>query len=65
MYRDAKSKNFQKNLTNRRGDLTVEAVTLHRRFPYAVLTGWLFLERKPPTTRPTAAAAPSRTPSRG
>ncbi len=31
-----------KNLTNRRGDLTVEAVTLHRRFPDAVLSGWLF-----------------------
>jgi hypothetical protein len=44
MYRDAKSGNFQKNLTNRRGDLTVEAVTLHRRFPYAVLSGWLFLD---------------------
>jgi hypothetical protein len=44
MYRDSKSGNFQKNLTNRRGDLTVEAVTLHRRFPYAVLSGWLFLD---------------------
>lgn len=44
MYRDARSGNFQKNLTNRRGDLTVEAVTLHRRFPYAVLSGWLFLD---------------------
>lgn len=44
MYRDGKSGNFQKNLTNRRGDLTVEAVTLHRRFPYAVLSGWLFLD---------------------
>lgn len=44
MYRDATSGNFQKNLTNRRGDLTVEAVTLHRRFPYAVLSGWLFLD---------------------
>lgn len=44
MYRDSRSLNFQKNLTNRRGDLTVEAVTLHRRFPYAVLSGWLFLD---------------------
>lgn len=43
MFRDARSGNYQKNLTNRRGDLTVEAVTLHRRFPYAVLSGWLFL----------------------
>lgn len=44
MYRDATSGNYQKNLTNRRGDLTVEAVTLHRRFPYAVLSGWLFMD---------------------
>ena len=44
MFRDATSGNFQKNLTNRRGDLTVEAVTLHRRFPYSVLSGWLFLD---------------------
>lgn len=44
MYRDARSGNFQKNLTNRRGDLTVEAMTLHRRFPYAVLSGWLFMD---------------------
>lgn len=44
MYRDGKSGNYQKNLTNRRGDLLVEAVTLHRRFPYAVLSGWLFLD---------------------
>jgi hypothetical protein len=61
MYRDARSGNFQKNLTNRRGDLTVEAVTLHRRFPYAVLSGWLFLDDRQPMTRPTDAAAPSRT----
>lgn len=44
MFRDQKTKNYQKNLTNRRGDLTVEAVTLHRRFPYAVLSGWLFID---------------------
>lgn len=44
MYRDQKTANYQKNLTNRRGDLLVEAVTLHRRFPYAVLSGWLFLD---------------------
>jgi hypothetical protein len=44
MYRDSKSKAYQKNLINRRGDLLVEAVTLHRRFPYAVLSGWLFLD---------------------
>jgi hypothetical protein len=46
MFRDNRSGNFQKNLTNRRGDLTVEAVTLHRRFPYAVLSGWLFLDAR-------------------
>lgn len=46
MYRDGKSGNYQKNLTNRRGDLLVEAVTLHRRFPYAVLSGWLFLDHQ-------------------
>lgn len=44
MFRDAKSGAFQKNLINRRGDLLVEAVTLHRRFPYAVLAGFLFLD---------------------
>lgn len=44
MYRDGKTGNYQKNLTNRRGDLLFEAVTLHRRFPYAVLSGWLFLD---------------------
>lgn len=44
MFRDQKSGAFQKNLTNRRGDLLMEAVTLHRRFPYAVLAGFLFLD---------------------
>jgi hypothetical protein len=44
MFRDGHSGNFQKNLTNRRSDLIFEAVTLHRRFPYAVLSGWLFLD---------------------
>lgn len=44
-FRDKKSGNFQKNLTNRRGDMLIEAVTLHRRFPYAVLAGVLFLDR--------------------
>ena len=42
-FRDNKTKNFQKNLTNRRGDLLIESVTLHRRFPYAVLAGLFFL----------------------
>jgi len=43
-FRDVRSGNFQKNLTNRRGDMLIEAVTLHRRFPYAVLGGFLFLD---------------------
>lgn len=43
MFRDGTTNNFQKNLTNRRGDLLVESVTLHRRFPYAVLAAFLFL----------------------
>ena len=43
-FRDRKTGNFQKNLTNRRGDLLIEAVTLHRRFPYAVLGGFFFLD---------------------
>jgi hypothetical protein len=45
MFRDAKTKNFQKNLTNRRGDMLFESITLHRRFPYAVLGGFLFLDK--------------------
>ena len=44
-FRDRRSKNFQKNLTNRRGDMLFESVTLHRRFPYAVLGGVLFLDK--------------------
>lgn len=43
-WRDNRSGNFQKNLTNRRGDMLFESVTLHRRFPYAVLLGFLFLD---------------------
>lgn len=43
-YRDKKTKNFQKNLTNRRGDMLIEAVTLHRRFPYSILAGFFFLD---------------------
>lgn len=44
-FRDGRSGNFQKNLTNRRGDMLIESVTLHRRFPYAVLCGLLFLDK--------------------
>jgi len=43
-FRDSRSKNYQKNLTNRRGDMLAEALTLHRRFPYAVVAGFLFLD---------------------
>lgn len=43
-WMDRRSGNYQKNLTNRRGDLLFEATTLHRRFPYAVLAGFLFLD---------------------
>ena len=44
-FRDRGTRNFQKNLTNRRGDMLIEAVTLHRRFPYALLLGLLFLDK--------------------
>jgi hypothetical protein len=44
-FRDSRSGNFQKNLTNRRGDMLFEGVTLHRRFPYSVLGGVFFLDR--------------------
>jgi hypothetical protein len=44
-FKDRKTGNFQKNLTNRRGDMLMEAVTLHRRFPYAVLCGFFFLDK--------------------
>lgn len=43
-FRDRASGNYQKNLTNRRGDMLFEGVTLHRRFPYAVLAGFFFLD---------------------
>ena len=36
---DAKTRNYQRNFTNRRGDMLFEAVTLHRRFPYSTLIG--------------------------
>lgn len=44
MFRDSLTGNYQKNLTNRRGDMLIEAVTLHRRFPYAVLAAFLFFD---------------------
>jgi hypothetical protein len=44
-FRDSRTKNFQKNLVNRRGDMLMEAVTLHRRFPYAVLGAFFILDK--------------------
>lgn len=44
-FRDRRTRNYQKNLTNRRGDMLFEGVTLHRRFPYAVLGGLFFLDK--------------------
>ena len=44
-FRDKKSQNYQKNLTNRRGDLLSEATTLHQRFPYAVVGGLFLFDR--------------------
>ena len=44
-FRDLTSGNFQKNLTNRRGDMLFESVTLHRRFPFAVLGGFMILDK--------------------
>jgi len=44
-FKDNKTNNFQKNLVNRRGDMLMEAVTLHRRFPYAVLGAFFFLDK--------------------
>ena len=43
-FRDSKTGNFQKNLTNRRNDMLFESTTLHRRFPYATLGGFFFLD---------------------
>lgn len=42
-WRDKKTKNFQKNLQNRKADLVFEVTTLHKRFPYSVVGGILFL----------------------
>lgn len=45
-FKDSSTNNLQKNLTNRRGDMLFEAVTLHRRFPYAVVVGFFFLSHE-------------------
>jgi len=42
-WRDQKTKNFQQNLQNRKADLVFEVTTLHKRFPYSVVGGLLFL----------------------
>ena len=39
-----KKPNFSKNIKNRFGDLTTEAITLHLRFPFAVV-GCLYVMR--------------------
>lgn len=44
-FRDRRSRNLQKNLVNRRGELLGEVLTLHRRFPYAVVAGFFFLDK--------------------
>jgi hypothetical protein len=44
-FKDKSTNNYQKNLTNRRGDMLFEAVTLHRRFPFAVLAGFFFFDQ--------------------
>lgn len=44
-FRDSHWKNFQKNLTNRRGDMVSEVLNLHRRFPYVVVAGFLLLDK--------------------
>lgn len=43
-FPDGRTHNYQKNLTNRRGDLLAEATTLHQRFPYAVIGGLFLFE---------------------
>lgn len=37
---------YAKNLVNRKGDMLAEATTLHKRFPYAVLGGLFFFDRR-------------------
>lgn len=42
-FPDEKTRNYQKNLQNRKGDMIFEVTTLHKRFPYAVIAGMFFL----------------------
>jgi len=44
LFRDSRSQGFRKNLANRRGDLCVEAITLHMRFPFAVVAAVMFFD---------------------
>ncbi|MHB8605040.1 MAG: hypothetical protein ACYDCK_07250 [Thermoplasmatota archaeon] len=37
---------FAKNLVNRKGDMLAEATTLHKRFPFAVLGGLFFFDKR-------------------
>lgn len=37
---------FAKNLMNRKGDMLAESTTLHKRFPYAVLGGLFFFDKR-------------------
>lgn len=43
-FKDRRTQNYQKNLINRRGDMLFEGVTLHRRFPFAVLLGFFVFD---------------------
>jgi hypothetical protein len=42
-FPDEKTRNYQKNLQNRKADMVFEVTTLHKRFPYAVIGGLFFL----------------------
>lgn len=42
-FPDATTRNYQKNLQNRKADMAFEVTTLHKRFPYAVVGGLFFL----------------------
>lgn len=44
IFKDASTGNYEKNLVNRRSDKLMQAVTLHRRFPYVVLAGLFFFD---------------------
>lgn len=56
-FRDKKSNNYQKNVTNRRGDLLFECITLHRRFPFSVLTGLFFFDAEAKSDQTSARAS--------